>query len=46
MNERPPFALAQAERAQAPIELGAPGTSSSEEEETKFIDIGQRNEES
>ena len=35
VNERPPFALAQAERAQPLIELGAPGTGGAEEEQAE-----------
>jgi hypothetical protein len=41
VDERAPLALAQAERAQTPIEFGAPGASCAEEQETELIRIGQ-----
>src|ERR1700674_6002445 len=37
MDQRPPFALAQAERAQALVELGAPGPSGAEKHLAEFV---------
>ena len=39
MNKRAPLALGQAERAQALIELGAPGPGGAEEQKAKFIRV-------
>ena len=39
MDQRPPFALAQAERAQALVELGAPGPGGAEEHLAEFVGI-------
>jgi hypothetical protein len=44
MDERSPFSLAQAERAEALIEPGAPGSGRAEEHEAEFVDIGRWHE--
>src|SRR4051812_36449172 len=41
VDERPPFSLAQAKRAQALVEPGAPGPGRAEKHETEFVDIGR-----
>jgi hypothetical protein len=41
VNERAPLTLAQAERAQTLIELGAPGTSGAEEQKTELISVSR-----
>jgi len=41
VDERAPLALAQAERAQTLIELGAPGTSGAEEQKTELISVSR-----
>ena len=42
VNEGPPFSLAQAERAEALIEPGAPGAGGAEKDEAEFVDVGRR----
>jgi hypothetical protein len=42
VNERPPLALAQAERPETLIEFGAPGTRGAEEQETELIRVSGR----
>lgn len=42
VNERPPFALAQAEGPQALIEPGPPGTGGAEKDETEFTKMRRR----
>jgi hypothetical protein len=42
VDQRPPFALAQAERAQALIKLRAPGARRAEEQKTELVDVGRR----
>ena len=44
VDERSPFSLTQAERAQASIKFRAPGAGGAEEDETEFVDIGPRHE--
>src|SRR5256885_7848597 len=42
MDEGPPFSLAQAQRAQPPVELRPPGAGGPEKDETEFVDVGRR----
>src|SRR5206468_4992109 len=40
VDERAPLPLAQAERTQALIEFGAPGTGGAEEQKTELVNVG------
>src|SRR5436190_13509499 len=44
MHERPPFSLAQAEGAQALVELRPPSPGGAEEDEAEFAEVGRRHD--